>query len=46
MSATPHGDTFVGIGIGERDYWGKGYGTDAMKSFALRFWNWACTGFR
>jgi RimJ/RimL family protein N-acetyltransferase len=26
-----HGDTFVGIGIGERDYWGKGYGTDAMR---------------
>jgi RimJ/RimL family protein N-acetyltransferase len=22
---------WVGIGIGERDYWGKGYGTDAMK---------------
>jgi RimJ/RimL family protein N-acetyltransferase len=27
---------FVGIGIGERAYWGKGYGTDAMK-VALRF---------
>lgn len=26
-----HGDTFVGLGIGERDYWGKGYGTDAMR---------------
>jgi RimJ/RimL family protein N-acetyltransferase len=25
-----HGDTWVGIGIGEREYWGKGYGTDAM----------------
>jgi RimJ/RimL family protein N-acetyltransferase len=25
-----HGDTFVGIGIGEREFWGKGYGTDAM----------------
>ena len=24
-------DTFVGIGIGERDFWGKGYGTDAMR---------------
>lgn len=24
------GDAFVGLGIGERDYWGKGYGTDAM----------------
>jgi RimJ/RimL family protein N-acetyltransferase len=26
-----HGDTFVGIGLGEREYWGKGYGTEAMK---------------
>ena len=25
-----HGNTYVGIGIGEREYWGKGYGTDAM----------------
>lgn len=33
---TPHGDTFVGIGLGERDYWGKGYGTEAMK-LILRF---------
>ena len=24
-------DAFVGLGIGERDFWGKGYGTDAMK---------------
>jgi RimJ/RimL family protein N-acetyltransferase len=31
-----HGDTFLGIGIGERDFWGKGYGTDAMK-VALRY---------
>jgi RimJ/RimL family protein N-acetyltransferase len=22
---------WVGIGLGERDYWGKGYGTDAMQ---------------
>jgi len=22
---------FVGLGIGERDFWGKGYGTDVMK---------------
>ena len=29
--AFPNGDAFVGIGIGERDFWGKGYGTDAMK---------------
>jgi RimJ/RimL family protein N-acetyltransferase len=27
----PHGDAWVGIVIGERDYWGKGYGTDAMR---------------
>jgi RimJ/RimL family protein N-acetyltransferase len=26
-----HGDTFLGIGIGEREFWGKGYGSDAMK---------------
>lgn len=26
-----HGDAFVGIGIGERDFWGRGYGTDAMR---------------
>jgi RimJ/RimL family protein N-acetyltransferase len=26
-----HGDAWVGIGIGEREYWGKGYGTDAMR---------------
>jgi RimJ/RimL family protein N-acetyltransferase len=31
-----HGDTFVGIGIGERECWGKGYGTDAM-CILLRF---------
>jgi RimJ/RimL family protein N-acetyltransferase len=26
-----HGDCFVGIGLGNREDWGKGYGTDAMK---------------
>lgn len=26
-----HSEAWVGIGIGERDRWGKGYGTDAMK---------------
>jgi len=26
-----HGDTFVGISIGEREYWDKGYGTDAIQ---------------
>ena len=29
-------DAFVGIGIGEREFWGKGYGTDAM-SLTLRY---------
>ncbi|MDD2921079.1 MAG: GNAT family protein [Anaerolineales bacterium] len=29
-------DAFVGIGLGNRSDWGKGYGTDAMK-LALRF---------
>jgi RimJ/RimL family protein N-acetyltransferase len=24
-------DTYVAIGIGERDFWGRGYGTDAMR---------------
>jgi len=26
-----HGDTLVAIALGERDHWGKGYGTDAMR---------------
>jgi len=26
-----HGDAWVGIGIGDRQYWGKGFGTDAMR---------------
>ena len=25
-----HGEAWVGIALGERSYWGKGYGTDAM----------------
>jgi RimJ/RimL family protein N-acetyltransferase len=25
------GESFVGIGLGEREFWGKGYGTDAMR---------------
>lgn len=24
-------DAFVGLGIGEREFWGKGYGTDTMR---------------
>lgn len=31
-----HGDTLVGISIGEKDYLGKGYGTDAMQTM-LRY---------
>ena len=26
-----HSEAWVGLGIGERDFWGKGYGTDMMK---------------
>ena len=26
-----HSDAWVGIAIGERDYWGRGYGSDAMR---------------
>lgn len=31
-----NGEGWVGIGIGERDYWGRGYGSDAMR-ILLRF---------
>jgi RimJ/RimL family protein N-acetyltransferase len=31
-----HGNGYIGIGIGERDFWGKGYGSDAMR-LALRY---------
>jgi RimJ/RimL family protein N-acetyltransferase len=31
-----HRETFVGIGLGEREDWGKGYGTDAM-NIILRY---------
>ena len=31
-----HGDAWVGLGIGEREFWGKGYGTDMMK-LCLRY---------
>ena len=27
----PARDAFVGLGIGDRDFWGRGYGTDVMK---------------
>lgn len=26
-----HGDAWVGIGIGDQQYWGKGYGSEAMR---------------
>jgi RimJ/RimL family protein N-acetyltransferase len=26
-----HRNAYVGVGIGEREYWGRGYGTDAMR---------------
>lgn len=31
-----HGEAWVGIGIGEREYWGKGYGSEAMQ-LVLRY---------
>lgn len=31
-----HSEAWVGIGIGERDYWGKGYGSEAMQ-LVLRY---------
>lgn len=31
-----HGDTMVSIALGQRDYWGQGYGTDAM-NLILRY---------
>lgn len=27
----PHGNAWIGIGLGERAAWGQGYGTDAMR---------------
>jgi RimJ/RimL family protein N-acetyltransferase len=32
----PAGDAFVGLGIGDTEYWSKGYGTDSMHVL-LRF---------
>ena len=31
-----HSEAWVGIGIGERDFWGRGYGTDMMR-LCLRY---------
>ena len=36
VNSWSHGDGWVGIGIGEPEYWGNGYGTDAMQTF-LRY---------
>jgi RimJ/RimL family protein N-acetyltransferase len=30
LESWAHGEAWVGIGIGDRDFWGSGYGTDAM----------------
>lgn len=35
-ASMPHSDSFIGIGLGEREYWGKGYGGEAMR-LALGF---------
>lgn len=37
-----HHEAEVAIGIGERDYWGRGYGSDALRqllAFGFREWN-------
>jgi RimJ/RimL family protein N-acetyltransferase len=31
ISSWTHSEIWLGISIGERNYWGKGYGTDAMR---------------
>ena len=31
IASWTHADAWLGISIGERDYWGRGYGTDAMR---------------
>jgi RimJ/RimL family protein N-acetyltransferase len=31
LQAWSHNEAWLGIFIGEREYWGKGYGTDAMR---------------
>jgi RimJ/RimL family protein N-acetyltransferase len=42
MNHINHREAFVAIGIGEREYWGKGYGSDAMQillRFGFQEWN-------
>jgi len=36
LNLLTHAEVWVAIGIGDRDYWSKGYGTDAMK-LCLRY---------
>ena len=31
VASWTHSETWLGISIGDRDYWGRGYGTDAMR---------------
>jgi RimJ/RimL family protein N-acetyltransferase len=31
VNSWSHGDAWLGISIGERDYWGRGYGSDAVR---------------
>lgn len=41
-NAGQHGEAFVSIGLGDRAYWGKGYGSDAIQCllrFAFLEWN-------
>jgi RimJ/RimL family protein N-acetyltransferase len=42
MNAALHREAFAAIGIGDRAYWGRGYGTDAMQcllKFGFLEWN-------
>lgn len=42
MNSVASGEAYAAIGIGERAYWGKGFGTDAMQlllGFGFREWN-------
>ncbi len=42
VNHTNHREAFVAIGIGEREFWSKGYGSDAMRillRFGFQEWN-------
>jgi RimJ/RimL family protein N-acetyltransferase len=41
----PHGVAWLGIGIGDPEYWGKGYGSEAT-ALALRFGFWEANLYR